>query len=213
MKKSLVIIPINEISEAKSRLRKSLPKDFIRKLVIKLSSQLLDRIEILLSEFENKFDLAILTECNEVRSLFKDRDIVYITPNKEGTLSEKISFAKKWASEKKYKTICILPSDLANPTLEDLRDIIFFPIEDNMMVICSSYNFGTNALHISLPTSFRFSYGSNSFKKHLTVAKKNKIKVKILELNSIILDVDNEEDLIKLTKKQPDFINNILSHE
>ena len=81
------------------------------------------------------------------------------------------------------------------------------------MVICSSYNFGTNALHISLPTSFRFSYGSNSFKKHLIVAKKNKIKIKMLELNSLLMDVDNEADLIQLTKKQPDFINNILSHE
>ena len=213
MKKSLVIIPIKEISVAKSRLRKSFSKDIIRKLVIKLSSQILDRLEILLNEFENKCDLAILTECSEVKRLFKNRKITYITPNKKGTLSEKITFAQKWASEKKYKTICILPSDLANPTLEDLRDIIFFPIEENMMVICSSYNYGTNALHISLPTSFRFSYGSNSFKKHLTVAKNNKIKIKILELNSLLMDVDNEEDLIQLTNKLPDFINNIVSHE
>ena len=73
MKKSLVIIPIKEISVAKSRLRKSFSRDIIRKLVIKLSSQLLDRVEIVLNEFENKCDLAILTECNEVKSLFKTR--------------------------------------------------------------------------------------------------------------------------------------------
>ena len=208
MKKTLIIVPINEFSVAKSRLRKSFSQDAINKLVVKLSSQLLDRVEALLVEFESIYDLAILTECNKVKSFFKNRKIMYISPQKKGTLSEKISFAERWAVKKDYKTICIIPSDLANPTLEDLRDIIFFPIKENMMVICSSYNNGTNALHITIPTNLKFSYGLNSFKKHLVIAKKNKIKTKILQLNSIQLDVDNEKDLIELIKKNPNFLDN-----
>ena len=208
MKKTLIIVPINEFSVAKSRLRKSFSRDAINKLVIKLSSQLLDRVESLLVEFKSVYDLAILTECNKVKSLYKSRNILYISPQKKGTLSEKVSFAERWAVKKNYKTICILPSDLANPTLEDLRDIIFFPMEENMMVICSSYNNGTNALHITIPTNLKFSYGLNSFKKHLTIAKKNKIKTKILHLNSIQLDVDNEKDLTELTQKEPYFLDN-----
>ena len=208
MKKTLIIVPINEFSVAKSRLRKSFSRDAINKLVIKLSSQLLDRVEALLVEFKSIYDLAILTECNKVKSLYKSRNILYISPQKKGTLSEKVSFAERWAVKKNYKTICILPSDLANPTFEDLRDIIFFPMEENMMVICSSYNNGTNALHITIPTNLKFSYGLNSFKKHLTIAKKNKIKTKILHLNSIQLDVDNEKDLTELTQKEPYFLDN-----
>ena len=208
MKKTLIIVPINEFSVAKSRLRKSFSRDAINKLVIKLSSQLLDRVEALLVEFKSVYDLAILTECNKVKSLYKSRNILYISPQKKGTLSEKVSFAERWAVKKNYKTICILPSDLANPTFEDLRDIIFFPMEENMMVICSSYNNGTNALHITIPTNLKFSYGLNSFKKHLTIAKKNKIKTKILHLNSIQLDVDNEKDLTELTQKEPYFLDN-----
>ena len=208
MKKTLIIVPINEFSVAKSRLRKSFSRDAINKLVIKLSSQLLDRVESLLVEFKNIYDLAILTECNKVKSLYKSRNILYISPQKKGTLSEKVSFAERWAVKKNYKTICILPSDLANPTFEDLRDIIFFPMEEYMMVICSSYNNGTNALHITIPTNLKFSYGLNSFKKHLTIAKKNKIKTKILHLNSIQLDVDNEKDLTELTQKEPYFLDN-----
>lgn len=208
MKKTLIIVPINEFSVAKSRLRKSFSQDAINKLVVKLSSQLLDRVEALLVEFESIYDLAILTECNKVKSLYKSRNILYISPQKKGTLSEKISFAERWAVKKNYKTICILPSDLANPTLEDLRDIIFSPMEENMMIICPSYNNGTNALHITIPTNLKFSYGLNSFKKHLTIAKKNKIKTKILYLNSIQLDVDNEKDLTELTQKEPYFLDN-----
>ena len=208
MKKTLIIVPINEISVAKSRLRKSFSQEAINKLVFKLSSQLLDRVEVLLVKFKSCYDLAILTECNKVKSFFKNRKIMYISPQKKGTLSEKISFAERWAVKNDYKTICILPSDLANPTLEDLRDIIFFPIKENMMVICSSYNNGTNALHITIPTNFKFSYGLNSFKKHLIIAKKNKIQTKILQLNSIQLDVDNEKDLIELTQKNPNFLDN-----
>ena len=208
MKKTLIIVPINEISVAKSRLRKSFSQEAINKLVFKLSSQLLDRVEVLLVKFKSCYDLAILTECNKVKSFFKNKKIMYISPQKKGTLSEKISFAERWAVKNDYKTICILPSDLANPTLEDLRDIIFFPIKENMMVICSSYNNGTNALHITIPTNLKFSYGLNSFKKHLVIAKKNKIKTKILQLNSIQLDVDNEKDLIELIKKNPNFLDN-----
>ena len=208
MKKTLILVPINEISVAKSRLRKSFSQEAINKLVFKLSSQLLDRVEVLLGKFKSCYDLAILTECNKVKSFFKNRKIMYISPQKKGTLSEKISFAERWAVKKDYKTICIIPSDLANPTLEDLRDIIFFPIKENMMVICSSYNNGTNALHITIPTNLKFSYGLNSFKKHLVIAKKNKIKTKILQLNSIQLDVDNEKDLIELIKKNPNFLDN-----
>ena len=208
MKKTLIIVPINEFSVAKSRLRKSFSRDAINKLVIKLSSQLLDRVESLLVEFKNIYDLAILTECNKVKSLYKSRNILYISPQKKGSLSEKVSFAERWAVEKNYKTICILPSDLANPTLEDLRDIIFSPMEGDMMIICPSYNNGTNALHITIPTNLKFSYGLNSFKKHLNIAKKNKIKTKILHLNSIQLDVDNEKDLTELTQKEPYFLDN-----
>ena len=208
MKKTLIIVPINEISVAKSRLRKSFSQEAINKLVFKLSSQLLDRVEVLLVKFKSCYDLAILTECNKVKSLYKSRNILYISPQKKGTLSEKVSFAERWAVKKNYKSICILPSDLANPTLEDLRDIIFFPMEENMMVICPSYNNGTNALHITIPTNLKFSYGLNSFKKHLTIAKKNKIKTKILYLNSIQFDVDNEKDLIELTQKEPYFLDN-----
>ena len=32
-------------------------------------------------------------------------------------------------------------------------------------------------------------------------------------MENVLMDVDNEEDLIQLVKKQPDFINNIVSHE
>ena len=208
MKKKLIIVPINELSVAKSRLRKSFSQDAINKLVVKLSSPLLDRVETLLVEFKSIYDLTILTECNKVKSLYKSRNILYISPQKKGTLSEKISFAERWAVKKNYKTICILPSDLANPTLEDLRDIIFSTMEENMMIICPSYNNGTNALHITIPTNLKFSYGLNSFKKHLTIAKKNKIKTKILYLNSIQLDVDNEKDLTELTLKEPYFLDN-----
>ena len=81
-------------------------------------------------------------------------------------------------------------------------------MEGNMMIISPSYNNGTNALHITIPTNLKFSYGLNSFKKHLTIAKKNKIKTKILNLNSIQLDVDNEKDLTELTQKEPNFLDN-----
>ena len=81
-------------------------------------------------------------------------------------------------------------------------------MEENMMIICPSYNNGTNALHITIPTNLKFSYGLNSFKKHLAIAKKNKIKTKILYLNSIQLDVDNEKDLTELTQKEPYFLDN-----
>ena len=49
---------------------------------------------------------------------------------------------------------------------------------------------------------------NNSKAKGLTIAKKNKIKTKILNLNSIQLDVDNEKDLTELTLKEPYFLDN-----
>ena len=98
MKKTLIIVPINEFSVAKSRLRKSFSQDAINKLVVKLSSQLLDRVETLLVEFKSIYDLAILTECNKVKSLYKSRNILYISPQKKGYSIRKDFFCRKMGS-------------------------------------------------------------------------------------------------------------------
>ena len=70
MKKTLIIVPINEFSVAKSRLRKSFSQDAINKLVVKLSSQLIDRVEALLVEFTSWLSMMFFRNLNIIKCLY-----------------------------------------------------------------------------------------------------------------------------------------------
>lgn len=207
MQKTLIIVPMKQLSDAKSRLKRILSNRLRIEVARKLLDQTLCRLKVAIKEYQETYKLAVLTECDEVKSFVEKKDISVITSSIKNKLSESLFFGVKWAGFNGFSSACIIPADLGDPSPEELKKFILFPIENNNMVICPSKDLGTNALLISPPDAITFRYGKNSFKKHLEVANRKKIKIAVLELESLAFDIDTMEDLKKLLIKVPDFLS------
>ena len=80
-------------------------------------------------------------------------------------------------------------------------------------MICPADDLGTNALFVSPPNAFNFSYGRRSFLKHEKLAEAANVRAVILPLNSIKFDVDTGEDLEDFLLKRPTFLKQIGTNE
>ncbi|MDG2354893.1 MAG: 2-phospho-L-lactate guanylyltransferase [Paracoccaceae bacterium] len=207
MQKTLIIVPMKQLSDAKSRLKSSASNRLRVNVAKKLLDQTLSRVNIAIEKCKETHKLAVLTECDEVRSFVKKKDILVINSSIENKLSDSLFFGVKWAKANGFSSACIIPADLGDPSPDELNKFILFPIESNSMVICPSKDLGTNALLISPPDAIAFRYGKDSFQKHIDIANKNKIRTSVLELKSLTFDIDTMEDLNKLLIKSPDFLS------
>ena len=206
MQKTLIIVPMKQLSNAKSRLKKGVSNSLRVSVAKQLLDQTLARVKIAIEKSKETYKIAVLTECDEVRYFVEKKDISVITSSIKNELSETLFFGVKWAKSNGFSSACIIPADLGDPSTEELKKFILFPLKSNNMVICPSRDLGTNALLISPPDGITFYYGKDSFQKHIEIANRNKIKTTVLKLKSLTFDIDTMEDLQELLIESPDFL-------
>ena len=112
-------------------------------------------------------------------------------------MEELFRWKNNWwvGTNKGYRSICILPADLANPDPEEIISFLKEAKGNRFVTLSPSADLGTNALHISLPTNFNFRYGKKSFLRHIKAAEKLGVRPKILPLPSLKYDIDTSNDL------------------
>tara|TARA_B100000965_G_scaffold378803_1_gene374023 strand:- start:198 stop:860 length:663 start_codon:yes stop_codon:yes gene_type:complete len=191
----LVVIPLKNILHTKTRLKKILSYSERKLLTNYLLFQLIERIEIIRKSLTYiNIDLAITTSNKLSIELLNIQNFFTISDKGTKSLSSALDYSAVWASKNNYDALCIFPSDLQNPHKKDLKKFLSPPFIQNEMRICPSIDLGTNALLVSPPDLINFNYGKKSFDRHITNAKKKGLKTSIIELRSLTLDVDEEQD-------------------
>ena len=193
-------------ASSKSRLKGYISDERRTHLSLALFNETIIKLKKAILSLNSQFDIAVVTESNEINCLSRSKSVKVISSVETKSLSGYLDAAALWAKEKNYKALCIVPADLADPKLSDLEKLLSYPIRHSEMVICPAKDLGTNALFISPPTAFKFSFGKKSFLRHLQLAESNYIKPIILPLDSIKKDVDTTEDLDWLLTQKPQFL-------
>jgi len=192
----LVVIPIKELSNVKSRLSKVLSLEDRITLTNFLICELIAKLLKIKNKSKSiKIDIAIVTRNSIIESFVKKNKIKINDDTGTKSLSGAINLASKWALKMKFNSLCILLGDLANPSIKDINNFLNNPFITNEIRLCPSNDFGTNALLISPPNAIKFSYGRKSFFKHYINAIKSKLKISILKFESLRNDIDNPNNL------------------
>ena len=195
-KRTLLLVPMKDPEKSKTRLRDTLnlkDRAYLAKSLFKRTLQILKIVAN--NNARLRLDLAVISASPEIIDLSKSNKLLPILETGTQSLKNATEIAKVWATNKGYRSICILPADLANP---DPEEIISFLKESNgnrFVTLSPSADLGTNALHISLPTNFNFRYGKKSFLRHIKAAEKLGVRPKILPLPSLKYDIDTSNDL------------------
>jgi 2-phospho-L-lactate guanylyltransferase len=93
--------------------------------------------------------------------------------------------------------VTILPSDVPLARASDVEDLLDTGDLSDIVVVPSERDGGTNALHITLPTTFRPRFGSSSLRAHIDAAEQDALRCSILALPRLALDIDTREDIEK----------------
>jgi 2-phospho-L-lactate guanylyltransferase len=80
--------------------------------------------------------------------------------------------------------------------VDDIREVVKRAMDPPVIVITPDrHHQGTNALLISPPGLIQYAFGSDSFQRHCSQAKKAGARLEICERGSVALDIDLPEDL------------------
>lgn len=207
--RTLVIIPMKNPAQSKTRLSQILTNDKRKDLSVKLFKRTLLFLKKTIKTLDNVFKIAVVTESKKISKIALNENVITIDSTGRKSLSESIEYASKWAKKESFSAICIIPADLIELNYNDFKKLLTYPIKNNSLVICPAKDLGTNALMVSPVNAIKFSYGPKSFLKHLKEAKKRNINSNVLSLSSLQLDLDTSKDLYDILDINPSFLKKV----
>ena len=198
-KKLLVVVPMKDLKDAKSRLNGTLngkERELLAKLLFLRTLTILDTIR---SNNKQFFDIGVVTKSFTIKKLIKELNISLINEKNKG-LNLALQDSYLWASQKNYKFLAILPADLADPNPDEILSFLkhYTHSEKPTVALSPSNDLGTNAMLLSIPSKLRFCFGQNSFLKHSEACKNLGILPKILPFASLRNDVDTRRDFERI---------------
>ncbi|MCF6232370.1 MAG: 2-phospho-L-lactate guanylyltransferase [Rhodobacteraceae bacterium] len=195
MQDLLFVIPMKDPDKGKSRLASVLPAPARRRLAIALFRQVLT----FLRDNQPAHGVLVVTGSDKVIQVAGEYKALTLLEADTG-LNNAISQAAEWAKSR-YKSICILPADLADPDPDDLAQLLAYPRDGRYITIAPSHDGGTNCLITSPPGTIAFRYGPGSSHAHQREAVANGIACTIAPLSSFAWDIDTSADLHRLRLK------------
>ncbi|MCB4458213.1 2-phospho-L-lactate guanylyltransferase [Leisingera sp. McT4-56] len=202
--KRLAVIPMKDPSKAKTRLAVALTPQERKVLAEGLFQATVSKLQEALARLPgDAVDIAVVSHSPVIARIAHQAGLICIDDQDPGSLSLAVEAAAGWAAQQGYGALCVLPGDLAAPSVDDLTRLLAHPLDEASAVFCPAKDLGTNALLAPLPCPFPFRYGRKSLIAHLQAAEAAGLCPKVLPLASLRIDVDTAEDLDHLLAHNP----------
>ena len=188
--KTAAIIPVKTFLQAKTRLGISLEQKE------KICEIMLEEILQTLSISPQIDKIIIVTKEKKALDISKKFDTVPIIDNKESGENNAVALADNYLLENRFEASIVFPQDIPYIKTQDIDFMLKFKTASDFAIIVPSRRFdGTNAL-VRMPVNLmKTHYDEDSYKIHMSTAKKITRDVSLVFVKRIMLDVDNMEDL------------------
>jgi 2-phospho-L-lactate/phosphoenolpyruvate guanylyltransferase len=194
--RTLAIVPIKSLANAKQRLAKTLAGGSRRSLVQAMFSDVLGALR----RAQGVDAIAVITDDAVADSLARSDGVVVLPDGHEAGQSQATEVGIEYATEHGFDRVLLVPGDtpLLNPVeIEDLltrceRD------EIGIGIVPDRHGTGTNALVITPPDAFAPSFGPDSLRRHVSLAGATDVSYRLESVPSLALDVDTPSDLAEL---------------
>ncbi|MEM6381825.1 MAG: 2-phospho-L-lactate guanylyltransferase [Pseudomonadota bacterium] len=185
-----VIIPMKDPSEAKSRLENRLPHAARAALARTLFRNLLS----VLGKIAAQPTILVVSSSPAIRAICSSADVACID-DPSGDLNAAVTAGARHAADLGHRSVCVLPGDLADPSIADLDALFALPRNFESVIVSPAHDGGTNALIVTPPTGLAFAYGPQSSLEHQRRAEASGMAVIVAPLDSLLYDVDTQADL------------------
>ncbi|MCV6575053.1 MAG: 2-phospho-L-lactate guanylyltransferase [Cohaesibacter sp.] len=194
-KNLLFLVPMKDPNQAKSRLSAVLSDATRQRLALSLYRQTLRFLRDFCAHMHHAFACLVVTNSYDVADLANGFGIKALQQSDDSGLNGAVAFGCDWAKQNGYRSVCILPADLADHDRGEFVRLLDCERPERSVIICPSQDQGTNALLITPPDALPPCYGPRSFHRHLGAAKEAGLHAVILPLEGISHDIDSAEDL------------------
>jgi len=188
MKELLFIIPMKDPLRAKSRLASVLP-DAVR---ARLAMALYRRMLRFLQAVQPDVDILVVSDTEALQAALSSAMFLH---QKSNGLNAAVSEGAAWAVAHGYRSICVLPADLADPCADDLERLLAL---QGGVVLAPAHDGGTNALLATPPEAIDFCFGRGSCAAHQQAAEMAGVTCTIVPLESLKYDIDTSTDLARI---------------
>ena len=187
------IVPVKKLSISKRRLSKFLSPQERKFLTI---AMLEDVLRALKSSAVH--EIVVVSNDPHIRMIADMFGVSFFSPSHNG-LNPAVEEATAWCMRNQADSVLVVPADIPLLSSVDVNTIVELGnCNVSTVVLSPSNNGGTNALFQKPPNLLFAQFGCRSFARHFRQAQNKGISIKFHYSTSIALDVDSEEDLLKL---------------
>lgn len=183
--RAFALIPVNRLSEAKTRLAKEFSKEERAELVMCMVRDVLDAVSGLM-------EVVIISE-NDVRDKLSEYNFHFILEEKRD-LDNAVYLATEYATEKKADATLFIPADIPLIKRSHVEAVLRLG-KRYQVVIAPSKDGGTGVLFRKPPNIIEGKFSRGSFAYHVSEAEKKRAKTFVFESTSLSLDIDTPEDV------------------
>jgi 2-phospho-L-lactate guanylyltransferase len=181
----MALVPLKELTRAKSRLGGVLTPEERETL----SLTLLDSTVAALKVSERVDRIAVVTAEREVCI---ERGVEWLPDT--GELNSALQAAVEVVASEGAETVLIVPADLPYIEGQSIREMVD-GAGDAAIAAARTADGGTGALLMRLAEPIRPSFGPDSYKRHLALARERGLSPSEVEVPGLSFDLDTEEDL------------------
>jgi len=188
---TFALVPVRELSSAKTRLAGVLNNKKRAQLTATMLSDVLDA----LCETRDIHQIVIVTRDVNAARLGVEKGARILWEGGSHGLNPAVTKGVRFADREGADRVLVVPGDVPLAEPRDLRAILRAGCGSEILVVPSHDGGGTNALLLRPPGAMPVSYGRNSFRRHCRMARKRRLKIRILKPRSLQIDVDTPLDL------------------
>ncbi|MDO6564738.1 2-phospho-L-lactate guanylyltransferase [Amphritea sp. 1_MG-2023] len=187
-----IVIPMKSPERSKSRLAEVLSRSQRKKLTLEL-------FEKNLGFFRQRYpqhNLLVVTESKRIQDISHSYGAeVLLEEQKLAGLNAAVTLAAEYNVRRGIETQLVIPGDIETLDYQEIECLLSHREARPSVVVCPSYDGGTNAIMTSPPNAMPFSFGLNSCQIHLLSAFNAGLHTQRLFLESLSFDVDCPDDL------------------
>jgi 2-phospho-L-lactate guanylyltransferase len=196
--KTFAIVPVKKFENAKRRLSQMLlPEERIHLSFLMLSNTL-----NILVNARALAKVVVVSTDSRAKEIASRHGAAFIDEETESDVNSAVAIANKYCIQKGADATMVVPQDIPLLDSKDILRACDLAKEDNYcIVICPSLRYdGTSLLLRKPPAIIKTYYDSDSYRRHIEIAKHMGIPVKILFSQKLMQDIDTPEDVKQFVK-------------
>ena len=191
--RTVAILPVKRFGAAKQRLRNDLEPETREALVQAMFTDVID--SLLLAELEAIF---VVTASPAARRIASERG-ARVLSDREAGHNAAAELGIEAAIGAGADRALLVPGDCPALDPRELDDLLHRPVHPpSAIIVPDRHGTGTNALLLTPPDSLTPSFGPDSCRRHVALARAGGTSAEVVELPSLALDIDTPDDIRSL---------------